>query len=245
MGMNIGAEKFIKTIFCVDCVNLVLDLTWEHFPERVEEKRKDEEKRRKEKEEWAERNLSKLLASSEIPQNKIKRCTLKLYKTDQRNTKAIQQIEEELDMDTLEKSFLTICGANGLGKTHLAIALAVSRMKEYGQKVKYYPVSEMLEKVRASYNNDSHEKIMNDIKTCNLLILDDFGVQKSSDFVLETLDNIIDSRYENELDTVVVTNLSITQINEISPRIASRLLSGNIITLHGEDYRKSQGRMVQ
>lgn len=70
-----------------------------------------------------------------------------------------------------------------------------------------------------------------------LLILDDLGTEKLTDWAAEKLDTLIDHRYIKGLPLVVTTNVPAAQL---SPRIASRLQDrrlGKVVTLSGPDYR--------
>jgi hypothetical protein len=72
-----------------------------------------------------------------------------------------------------------------------------------------------------------------------LLILDDLGTEKLTDWAAEKLDTLIDHRYIKGLPLVVTTNVPAAQL---SPRIASRLQDrrlGRVVTLSGPDYRIS------
>ncbi|MEK7281050.1 MAG: ATP-binding protein [Chloroflexota bacterium] len=70
-----------------------------------------------------------------------------------------------------------------------------------------------------------------------LLLLDDLGVEKMTEWRLEKLDTIVNYRYENKLPLVVSTNLPFSQM---SRRIADRLLDkriGKFVVLSGPSYR--------
>jgi DNA replication protein DnaC len=106
--------------------------------------------------------------------------------------------------------------------------------------VMYYQVEELMDTLRHSYDQDNGESFtqkINELESQNLLILDDFGTQKNTDWVLSKLDTIIDCLYINEKNLIVTSNLSLKAMGEISPRIASRLSSGKVVTLVGNDYR--------
>jgi len=75
-------------------------------------------------------------------------------------------------------------------------------------------------------------------ETYDCICFDDLGAEKLTDAKRENLYYIIDSRYRNMLPTIVTSNFTINEINDVEPRIASRLSEmGDIIQLNGKDYR--------
>lgn len=72
----------------------------------------------------------------------------------------------------------------------------------------------------------------------DILCLDDLGAEKMSDFKRESLYYLIDERYKNNLSIIITSNFTIQQLDELEPRIASRLQEmGKILYFRGQDYR--------
>lgn len=70
------------------------------------------------------------------------------------------------------------------------------------------------------------------------ICFDDLGAERLTDAKRENLYYIIDSRYRNMLPTIITSNFTINEINDVEPRIASRLSEmGDIIQFNGKDYR--------
>lgn len=80
---------------------------------------------------------------------------------------------------------------------------------------------------------------MDRCKFTSLLILDDLGAQRNTDWALEQLDSLIDHRYVCEKLTIFTTNLTSKQL---PARIASRLNEGECIKLTCCDYRELKAR---
>jgi DNA replication protein DnaC len=74
---------------------------------------------------------------------------------------------------------------------------------------------------------------------------DDLGVERFTDAARQNLYYIIDKRYGDMLPTIITSNLTIKEINDKEPRIASRLSEmGRILQFDGKDYRQPRNRDV-
>ena len=82
-------------------------------------------------------------------------------------------------------------------------------------------------------------------RTCDLLVLDDFGQERATDFVLEELERIVDWRYRNRLPIAVSTNLTVGQMSsaqKYGERAISRWAeSCELVQVGGGDYRRKVG----
>lgn len=135
--------------------------------------------------------------------------------------------------------FLTLLGDPGVGKTHLALALGWEWL-ERGKTVLYYHVVGFLNALRDGYRHSGESDYAHIIafaQNCVLLILDDLGTAKETEWAIEQLDFIIDHRYENRKPLIVTTNLT---LDDLPPRVADRLREGTLILLKGESFRKQK-----
>ncbi len=133
------------------------------------------------------------------------------------------------------KGWLVLQGGAGVGKTHLAYAIA-ARALDRGKSVFGHNVPEILEMLRRGYKEDTYDTWIEELKRIDLLVLDDLGAQNSTDWANEKLYQIIDRRYALRLPLVVTTNWNIDSNDcPIDPRILSRLRDGS----------KVQGGMVR
>jgi len=109
---------------------------------------------------------------------------------------------------------LLMWGDPGNGKSHLAAAICHD-IKSRGFIPVFQSVPELLGRIRSTFNRQSKEsehEIMNAVLKCDLLVLDDIGAEKISDWVLESMFRIIDGRYRNKKPTLFTTNFTPTEL---------------------------------
>jgi len=139
-----------------------------------------------------------------------------------------------------EKKGLYIFGGCGTGKTHIAYAIW-QRCQDKDRKCRFYKSTELLDLIREFYGkSDTQENQLNLIMNyTGLLIIDDLGAEKPTEWVEETFYKIIDKRYEEMLPTVFTSNLDLGVLAEkISDRLTSRIAEMcEIIKVDGEDKR--------
>ncbi len=138
---------------------------------------------------------------------------------------------------------LWLMGDVGTGKTSLAMLVSKTAI-ERGRSVAIYSLPRLLGRIRKTYDAETGEQSYDDfidrLTTVDLLHVDDLGAEKSSDWVLEQLYAIVDSRYEQERPMVVTTNLDEPALREqIGARTVSRLVEicGDPLPLFGDDLR--------
>ena len=146
---------------------------------------------------------------------------------------SIKKYTERL-VEKAENKGLIIVGDNGVGKTHLACSIGNALIKN-GIPIIYGTLINLLAEVRNSYGIDTNISEMDIIKLyecVDMLIIDDLGKEKPSEWGLEKLFTIINSRYENNLPVIITTNynqnilmkrLSLSGENETAKSIISRL----------------------
>ena len=171
------------------------------------------------------------------------------------NEKLIDELKKH------ETGNLVLYGNTGCGKTHLAIAMMrqavitdINRILELKwvcdvrPKIltpRFIPAPELLLEIRQSFRDDSPTSEADVIKKyceAGLLVLDDLGSEKTSEYSITTLYIIIDRRDRELLPTIITTNLSQKEVEEkLGARIASRLAGMKNIKINMPDYRKKRG----
>jgi len=150
-----------------------------------------------------------------------------------------------------------ITGPAGSGKSWIAAAMVRKALLEH-KRVRFIPVTKLLRCLRDSFSGNNHHsswlyddvddildgtdtEIINKLLGLNLLILDDLGAEKTTDFAKQAIYEIIDGRYQAMKDTIITSNLSLQEISaRFDDRIASRIAGmGKILKLTGKDRRLS------
>jgi DNA replication protein DnaC len=140
------------------------------------------------------------------------------------------------------EGWLVLQGGLGCGKTHLAAAIANFAVS-IGVPSLFITVPDLLDSLRFTFNDPaaSFEERFEQIRSAPLLVMDDFGTQKTSTWAQEKLFQIINYRYINRLPLVLTTNLSDEDFEE---RIRSRLQDRELVSrvrILAPDYRNPGG----
>jgi len=149
-------------------------------------------------------------------------------------------VVEDYASGTFKHPFLSLLGLPGVGKTHLAIGIGFEWL-ERGKTVLYYQVEGLLDALRDGYHlfergdYDGYHSLLSFTQNAGLLILDDLGSEKETEWATAKLDQIVDYRYINRRPLIVTSNLA---MNKLAPRIADRLMEGAVIHLKGVSYRR-------
>ena len=139
--------------------------------------------------------------------------------------------------------WLTLFGDTGVGKTHLAVAIAVECMEE-GQPVFFAFVPDLLDYLRFTFTPESrvtYDRVFDQVKNAPLLLLDDLGQESSSEWAREKLYQIIVHRHNARLPTVITSSADLTESSgPIISRVMDQRFGGQPIRMDAPDYRVSQ-----
>lgn len=144
------------------------------------------------------------------------------------------------EFDTNSYSVLMM-GQTGLGKTHLSLAIAGEVIKK-GYSVLYNSAQNIFntlqkERFGKTDSNGAYEAM---VLECDLLVIDDLGAEFVTQFTNAALYNIINTRMNSGLPTIISTNMSLVEIEkQYSSRISSRFLGEySILRFSGTDVRQ-------
>ena len=117
---------------------------------------------------------------------------------------------------------LLLHGSVGTGKT-FASACISNYLMENGKTVLVMNLGLYLIKLKKEWD-EAESNVLEYVKHCDLLVIDDFGVEKTTEFVLDKAFALIDTRYRAEKPLIITTNLSLKEITDkFGSRISDRL----------------------
>jgi len=140
--------------------------------------------------------------------------------------------------DKKDKYGLFIFGATGTGKTYALFSLYRNLLLQ-GYRSRIINVVELLRLFKKDFKYKDENNFENYLEYQGMLLIDDIGAEKNSEFVDETLYHLINTRYEEGLPTFFSSNLSLKELAEKNgDRLASRIAGMcGVVELKGEDKR--------
>ncbi|HEX8707405.1 MAG TPA: ATP-binding protein [Pyrinomonadaceae bacterium] len=144
---------------------------------------------------------------------------------------------------------LVFMGTVGVGKTHLSVAI-LRGLIEKGVGCVFYEFGSLLKEIQNSYNpisQTSELKVLAPVFEAEVLVLDELGASKPTDWVRDTMMQIINTRYNDRKLTIFTTNYldgrrterDETLEDRIGVRLRSRLFEMcKTVQIEGDDYRK-------
>lgn len=128
----------------------------------------------------------------------------------------------------------------GLGKTHAAYAVG-SEAVNGGLTVEAYTCMEMLSALRPNPRDpDAPDRTMDDLLTCDVLIIDDLGRERLTDWAQEQVHHVLNARLAESRRTVITTNLTSAEMGErYGYPLLDRVLDDAVIAkVTGESRRR-------
>ncbi len=201
--------------------------------------------------------VNSLLAASDIPA-RYAACTFSNYKTESNPALAVARItlEKWANQYPLDRTGLLLIGPSGVGKTHLAVA-ALKELTTKGVHARFCDYRELLKQIQNSYNPSvqaTELEVLRPVFEAEVLLLDDLGAVKPSEWVWDTVSLVLNARYNANLTTIITTNFmdgpsaavdSARRANReetlgdrIGERMRSRLFEMcRLVQVQGRDYR--------
>lgn len=253
---HMGARSlFSKTIFQwkVEPERCDCEQATRYWEEVDEIKAKTESDMLKLKEQNERREKAEKLFDKSKMGARFKTRSFENFKVDSQNAKAFETVKRY--SDNFKKHAdqgigFMLSGSYGTGKTHLAAALAIDLINK-GIPVIFGTLISLLGKIRQTYSEswkqEDELEILEAYSTVDLLIIDDLGKERVSEWSLEKLFSIVNTRYENNLPIVITTNynidtlidkLTINKNSDVAESLVSRLYEMcRGILLNATDHR--------
>jgi DNA replication protein DnaC len=204
-----------------------------------------------------------LLAASRIPP-RYEHCELANFQIEGRYASlapARMASSKFVEEYPLNKTGLLLVGSVGIGKTHLAVGIIKELIRDKRVSCLFCDYRELLKQIQNSYNDTvqtTELEVLRPVFETEVLVLDELGAVRPSEWIWDTLNLILNTRYNENLTTVFTTNfpdgasakseakMGMNRVNRddtlgdrIGDRMRSRLLEMcRVINMQGEDFRQ-------
>lgn len=117
---------------------------------------------------------------------------------------------------------LLLFGPVGVGKTHLSAGIAVSLM-ERSIAVRFGTVATLLQHVRSGFDRREESATWDELVTPRVLVIDDLGKEKVTEWSEQTMYELVNARYEAERPIIATSNLTLDQLRDRYPRVGEAM----------------------
>ena len=159
---------------------------------------------------WREELVQRRLAQTGIPKQYV-HCDLENFITYQNDKllRAVAGVKRFAEKFPVVDKGLFLIGPPGIGKSHLAAAAMKQAISRTGARGVFYAVPELLKLIRSTYdrvNRTAEMDVLRPVLEADLLVLDDIGAEKTSEWVGETLNLVVNTRYNERRPTIFTSN---------------------------------------
>jgi DNA replication protein DnaC len=180
---------------------------------------------------------------------RYQKCSLENFVTYQNEKllRAVDYAKRFVDAFPVVQKGLMLIGPPGIGKTHIAVSVLRQVVRRTGASGLYYDTRALLKDIRNTNNPVTHTAEMDVIRPvmeAELLVLDDLGAERLTDWVEETMSLIVNTRYNERRATIFTSNYEDIpdDLNSLLVRVGFRLHSRlremcEFLEYDGPDYR--------
>jgi DNA replication protein DnaC len=214
-----------------------------------------------------ERRAERMLGRAHIPR-RYEHCSLESYETNFPSSNRTlgaahlraRKFVESYPLETAGTGLL-LTGSIGVGKTHLAVGILQALVSERGATGLFFDYRDLLKQVQNSYNSQVRQtelEILRPVFEAEVLVLDELGASKPTEWVWDTVAHILNTRYNDRRTNIITTNYANgaplstvadgrvreeTLGDRIGERMRSRLQEMCVVVeMQGEDFRQKVKR---
>ncbi len=185
-------------------------------------------------------DMPRLLGAADIPLH-YKQCTLDNFETRSSSPAEIDQLVRARaacrqyidgflrDDGGYNQTGLLFVGPSGVGKTHLAAAVLSELIQRYGVRGRFVDFTSLVHQIQSTFDPSSEEskhQVLDPVMSCEVLVLDELGAQRPTQWVRDTLYLILNTRYNRRLTTLFTTNHRLESDAEKATRVSDRAAEG-------------------
>lgn len=209
---------------------------------------------------FLESQAQQLLKSSHIP-SRYAGCDFFGYKTEASQALAAAKLitERWAKQYPVDRTGLLLIGPSGVGKTHLSVATMKELIRK-GVHCLFCDYRELLKQIQNCYNPSvqaTELEVLQPVFETEVVLIDDIGAVKPSEWVWDTVSIILNTRYNNALTTIITSNFldgpprkagmstaqAVSTDDTLGDRVGERMRSRlfemcRLVQVDGKDYRQ-------